>query len=571
MKISRWLAFVCFVAPCSPVLADPGFGTRVDQRCTANGWVPARPYNPNNLVTTDPTKVNCALCHTTAVPKKSGVNAAGYTFLNSGFTNVTPFCAPPPPLNHPPTFAAVGVQQATVAQLLQLAVTATDVDGDAIALSVSNSPTGATFSDNGNGTGTFSWTPGANQTGNRTVTFHATDAGAPMATASLGVTISVGSVTNRPPTLAPIGNKQVDAGTQLSIALSASDPDNNTLSFTAQPLPTGATLVGTMFRWTPTLAQVGNHSVTFRVADSGNPQEVDSEAIVISVGRVNRPPQLSAIGNRMVDLGQMGRIPLVATDPDGDRIALACMGLPVAATLTDMLDGTGEIVWSPASAGIYSVTCSATDNGLPAGVATDSFQLSARDPAPAANAPVIDGATARRDHRRWLLRVTGTASTANPDPKGAHVEIFAVLSDGAAVKIGGRRTNRSGQFEAALKPFVVPCQVAAAVNGLMGSPMAVAGAPASCDTEVLMAVRAKSSCSGFSLRVKIRRAPANAIVTGTDLATGDVAFSITTTRSGPTSARAPLTSFMHALEVHLDAAGHRWILPAPVEVKRDCH
>jgi hypothetical protein len=62
--------------------AKPAFGALVDQKCTANGWVPARPYNPNNLATTDPTKVNCALCHTNPLgaplfPSRCGIAREG--------------------------------------------------------------------------------------------------------------------------------------------------------------------------------------------------------------------------------------------------------------------------------------------------------------------------------------------------------------------------------------------------------------------------------------------------------------------------------------------------------------
>ena len=544
--------------------AEPFDGALVDQLCTSKGWVPARPYNPNNLTTVDPTKVNCSLCHTN--PPNSPRNSAGSAWLASRRTDVSRFCQPPVPVNHAPVFAAVSAQQANVGQAFALAVRATDADGDAIALSISNSPAGASFSDNNNGTGAFAWTPSAAQTGNRTVTFHATDAGSPMASATLDVTISVGAATNRPPVLAAIGDQQVDPGATLVLTFSATDPEGNSLSFSVQPLPSGASLAAGQFSWTPSAGQVGSHPVTVAVADNGSPPASDSEAIVITVGRVNHPPQLAPIGNRTIDLGTTARIALVSTDADLDVIALACSGLPSGARLTDIGDGTGELVWSPSATGSYSVTCSATDNGLPSGVAQETFLLAARDPAPPAGAPSVREATWDPDRRHGVLRVLGELDEQSARDPAMRVEIFALLADGSAVKLGARPPD-GDNFTATLQAFVPPCQVAAAWNGVMGFPLPVSGAPQACDAELLMQVRAKSSCDGFSLRALGRRAPPDAVITGVDLATAEVVFTIETTRGGSFRTRAPTTAFVRTLEVRVQAGGATWTLPEPVQVR----
>jgi Putative Ig domain/Bacterial Ig domain len=569
MASSRWLLVACLLPLAAPAAAKPAYGTSVDQKCTANGWVPARPYNPNNLLTTDPKKVNCGLCHTNALNPSKALNAAGQIYKTSGRTDVSPFCRPPAPMNHAPAFAAVAAQQATVGQFFQLAVSATDADGDAIALSVSNSPTGATFTDNGNGSGSFAWTPGAVQTGNRMLTFHADDAGSPMASATLDVTISVGAVTNRPPVLAAIGDQQVDPGAMLSLTLSATDPENDALSFDLLPLPSGASLLGGQLSWTPTAGQVGSYPVTVSVADDGSPSASDSEAIIITVGRVNHLPRLSPIGNRTVDLGTSGRIALVATDADQDVIALTCSGLPSDATLTDVGDGTGEIVWSPGATGTYTVTCRATDNALSQGVAQETFMLSARDPAPPAGAPLLSEATWYPDRHHGVLRVVGALDVSSARDPAMRLEIFALLADGSLVKLS-RQASKRDSFSATLQPFIPPCRVAAAWNGVLGAPMPVAGAPPECDARVLMQVRAKSSCDGFRLRVAGRRAPPEAVITGSDIATGDVVFTVATNRGGSFQKRIATTSFVQALEVRVESGGAAWTLAGAVPVANAC-
>jgi hypothetical protein len=570
MASPRWLLIACLFLFAAPAAAIPAYGTSTDQKCTANGWVPARPYNPNNLITTDPKKVNCGLCHANALNPSKTLNASGQIYKASGRKDVSPFCKPPAPMNHAPVFAAMAAQQAMVGALIQLAVSATDADGDAIALTVSNSPTGATFTDNGNGSGSFAWTPTAAQTGNRMITFHATDAGSPMATATLDVTISVGAATNRPPVLAAIGDQQVDPGVTLSLTFSATDPENNGLTFRMQPLPSGASLVAGQFSWTPTVAQLGSYPVTVSVADDGTPSASDSEAIVITVGRVNHLPQLSPIGNRTVDLGMTGRIALVATDADRDVIALTCTGLPTGATLTDVGDGTGEIVWSPTATGSYTVTCRATDNALPQGVAQETFMLTARDPAPPPGAPMLSEATWDPDSHHGVLRVLGELDAMSARDPAMRVEIFALLADGSAVKLSRRPAGKGDSFSATLQPFIPPCRVAAAWNGVMGAPMPVAGAPPECDAQVLMQLRAKSSCDGFKLGVAGRRAPPDAVITGIDLATADVVFTIQTTRGGSFKKRVPTTAFVHDLEVRVESGGAIWTLPGAVPVANAC-
>jgi len=101
------------------------------------------------------------------------------------------------------------------------------------------------------------------------------------------VTITVGNV-NRPPVLAPIGNKTVAAGSTLSFVITASDPDGDPLTYSADlsALPAGASFnpATQTFTWIPALGVSGTFQpVTFTVTDGGSPAESDWEAIAITV------------------------------------------------------------------------------------------------------------------------------------------------------------------------------------------------------------------------------------------------------------------------------------------------
>lgn len=74
---------------------------------------------------------------------------------------------------------------------------------------------------------------------------------------------------DQPPVLAAIGAKAVVTGQPLAFTLSASDPDNATLTFSASSLPSGASLNAATgaFAWTPSNSQTGTYNATFAASD----------------------------------------------------------------------------------------------------------------------------------------------------------------------------------------------------------------------------------------------------------------------------------------------------------------
>ncbi|MCH8295315.1 putative Ig domain-containing protein, partial [Candidatus Poribacteria bacterium] len=91
-----------------------------------------------------------------------------------------------------------------------------------------------------------------------------------------------------PPSITSIGGKSpseshsVEAGSQISLIVQASDPEGDTITYSASSLPTGATFDASTrtFSWTPTAAQIGAHTVSFTVSASGGS---DTESPTINV------------------------------------------------------------------------------------------------------------------------------------------------------------------------------------------------------------------------------------------------------------------------------------------------
>ena len=172
---------------------------------------------------------------------------------------------------------------------------------------------------------------------------------------------------NQAPFLDPIGNKMVAEGQTLQFTVSAIDADGDTLFYSATNLPPGATFnpFTRVFTWTPDFMQEGNYpNVEFTVTDDGNPMELDTELITITVGNVNRAPVFDPLGSQEVLEEQLLTFNVNATDPDGDAFVLSAENLPSGSSFDSQ---AGTFSWTPtlSQAGNYVVTFKTTDNGAP--------------------------------------------------------------------------------------------------------------------------------------------------------------------------------------------------------------
>ena len=157
---------------------------------------------------------------------------------------------------------------------LTLTLSASDPEGDPVSYSVSGHPEGSTLSD-----GTFSWTPTFEQAGSYDVIFTTSDGKG--GTTSETITIAVTEV-NRSPSLTSIDNQTIQEGTQLHLTLAATDPDGDRVTFTVSGNPSGSSLSGTSFTWTPGFDQAGSYSLTFTVSDGKGGSDTETITIVIT-------------------------------------------------------------------------------------------------------------------------------------------------------------------------------------------------------------------------------------------------------------------------------------------------
>ena len=152
---------------------------------------------------------------------------------------------------------------------------------------------------------------------------------------------------NQPPVLDPIGDRVVGEGATLEFTVTASDPENDPLTFEIVQPPYGSTFVDQVFSWTPFVGQAGTYEVTFAVSDG---ELVDTETINITVnglvlhgsieGTVTDAITDLPIPGVTVRLGEIGERDVEASD---------------AETTTD---GNGYYVFYDVPVGSYVVSAS---------------------------------------------------------------------------------------------------------------------------------------------------------------------------------------------------------------------
>jgi len=267
--------------------------------------------------------------------------------------------------NEPPVLTYVGDKVAVPGDPLTLEIQATDLDQDPLTFSVTGLSAAATLTPGSvYGTATLDWTPTLSDVGIYSATIEVTDSGndnpALMATDSETITLVVRQ-TNSGPVLTPVADLTVAEEQLLTVGLSATDLDNDILTYKATNLPVGAVLdpVAGVLSWTPTLLQAGIYDdIVVRISDG---HRSHSRAFDIAVTNVNQAPQLVPMPVLSGREGTPLEFRIVAGDFDGDGLVYqALAGLPEGAQFNRY---TGTFSWTPdrEQAGKYTITFGVLD------------------------------------------------------------------------------------------------------------------------------------------------------------------------------------------------------------------
>ena len=128
-------------------------------------------------------------------------------------------------------------------------------------------------------------------------------------TAGLSYTVEFGAPpTNHPPVLNPIPDRTITVGDSVSFYITASDPDNDPLTFTLPSGPTNATLHGGtgLLKWKPSRFQIGTQHFVVMVTDGGGLSDTSEFNVVVEPVR----NFTMSVGSTNVIAGETNRVPL---------------------------------------------------------------------------------------------------------------------------------------------------------------------------------------------------------------------------------------------------------------------
>jgi len=256
-----------------------------------------------------------------------------------------------------------------------ITLTATDADNNPLTYAVVTQPSHGTLS---GVAPNVTYTPAANYNGPDSFTFKANDGTADSNVATVTITVS-------PVNDAPVANAQsvtTPEDTPRTITLTATDADNNPLTYAVVTQPSHGTLSGTApnLTYTPAANYNGPDSFTFKANDGTADSNVAS--VTITVTAANDPP---VADNQSVTTDEDTGVAIIlaAADVDGDPLTYSVVAQPANGTLS----GTApNLTYTPSlnSNGADSFTFKANDGKADSNVATVTITVTAVNDLPVA-------------------------------------------------------------------------------------------------------------------------------------------------------------------------------------------
>jgi hypothetical protein len=377
-------------------------------------------------------------------------------YFNDGTTKMSNNdCLTLPVFNRPPVLTTIGNVSSRFGQVTSLNLHASDSEGDSLSFSATGLPEGLALSGE-----TISGTPSF--AGIFTVTVTVEDGRGGTDSESFTWTIASG---NSAPSVVPLSNQTNTIGDIVTLAITVSDADGDTLFYSQTGLPTGLNIdaLSGLVSGSPTAA--GSFNVVISVFDNGGLFGTSSFVWTINPSsQINNPPGIQNPGNQTSTLGQLASLQMSANDSDGGLLRYTAVGLPAGLSMDS---GTGLVTGIPSVAGNYSVSISVLDSGgltsstsftwtilqgnnpPPLGQPTATSQAPAVQtpiPNPSGNqAPTIQSIPDQRNQRGSTVSLQIIAS----DPEGSSLSYRAEgLPEGLSINTLGQITglpSRNGQ------------------------------------------------------------------------------------------------------------------------------
>jgi hypothetical protein len=307
--------------------------------------------------------------------------------------------------DRPPRITSIPAREGRSGEPYLYDVEAWDEEGEALSFGfAAPAPAGMTIDPE---TGAIAWTPTQDDAGDREVSVRVSDPAGHFDTQTWQLGIAADPIL----LAAPNGTFTVRAGETLDLL---SESNYARARYFAKPLPANATFEGNRFHFTPEATQVGRYEIGFYASFAGRRAQ---NPVTILVTRDNLPPLFGALGAASVREGETLRLPVSASDPDGDAVIVSAPGLAIENAYFDEVNG--ELVFRPSfeQAGSYDVTFEASDGSAAVQQAV-AIAVEEAEPPVDALALTVDPPQSPTFVSRQTLRgsVTGEVSSTQPPP-----------------------------------------------------------------------------------------------------------------------------------------------------------
>lgn len=244
--------------------------------------------------------------------------------------------------NQPPAITSQPVSVAVKNTNYKYAVIASDPENDPITFSLLEGPPGMTIDAT---SGVISWAVPGNEAGTYLVHVRATDVAGNYGAQKYNVTVASDNTVNQPPTITSTPVTTVASGSTYAYDVDATDPDNDPLLYALVINPSGMQVDATtgVITWSPTLADVGDHTVRVRVSDPAtNAAEQEFTVSVTDSSNGNRPPLFTSTPSTRIVAPATYTYDSDATDPDGNSLTYSLVVAPDGMTIDA---ATGLVTW----------------------------------------------------------------------------------------------------------------------------------------------------------------------------------------------------------------------------------
>jgi hypothetical protein len=158
--------------------------------------------------------------------------------------------------------------------------------------------------------------------------------------------------------IAPIDAKTVTEGQALAFDVVVTGAAANLITCTIENLPAGATFTNKHFQWTPKSGQAGLYFLKIVATSADANTATRYVAVTVQQNASYHTPAFGAFLGTSVFEAEKLYVTVNATDPDGDKLLIEAVNLPVGAIFYD-----NTLIWVPdyGTAGTYKLQFTASD------------------------------------------------------------------------------------------------------------------------------------------------------------------------------------------------------------------